>query len=69
MWLVIVAVPTFVDFFAGNVGLPSTDNWLRFALALPLGLVAGLYVGDALLEIVRANTREKAEYRGPDSVG
>ena len=69
MWLVIVAVPTFVDFFAGKVGLPSADNWFRFALALPLGLVAGLYVGDALLEIVRANTREKTEYRRPDSVG
>jgi uncharacterized membrane protein len=68
-WLVAVAVPTVIDFAAGEVGLPSAGNWLRFTLALPLGLVAGLYVGDALIEIVRANTREKAEYRGPDSVG
>jgi len=69
MWLVAVAVPTVIDFGAGEIGLPSAGNWLRFALALPLGLLAGLYLGDALVEIVRANTRKKAEYRRPDSVG
>jgi uncharacterized membrane protein len=68
-WLVAVAVPTVIDFAAGEVGLPSAGNWLRFSLALPLGLLAGLYLGDALVEIVRRNSPQKAEYRRPDSVG
>jgi hypothetical protein len=35
-----------------------------------LGLLAGLYLGDALIEIVRLNSaKEKQEYRGEDSVG
>jgi len=32
-----------------------------------LGLLAGLYLGDALIEIVRLNsTKEKQEYRSED---
>jgi uncharacterized membrane protein len=69
MWLVVVAAPTVIDFAAGEIGLPSAGNWLRFSLALPLGLLAGLYLGDALVEIVRRNSPQKAEYRRPDSVG
>jgi hypothetical protein len=55
----VVAAPTVVDFVAGQLGLPSLVNWARFAVALPLGLLAGLYLGDALIEIVRANTGQK----------
>ena len=69
-WLAVVAVPTVIDFVAGQLGLPSLGNWSRFAVALPLGLVAGLYLGDALIEIVRANTvRQKEEFPGGDLVG
>jgi uncharacterized membrane protein len=70
VWLAIVAAPTVLDFAAGQLGLPSLGNWTRFAVALPLGLLAGLYLGDALIEIVRLNSaEEKREYRGEDSVG
>ena len=70
LWLAIVAAPTVLDFVAGQIGLPSLGNWPRFALAVPLGLLAGLYLGDALLEIVRQNTRpaERA-HSTQDSVG
>ena len=40
---------------AGQLGLPNLGNWTRFAVALPLGLLAGLYLGDALMAIVRQN--------------
>jgi len=56
VWLAVVAAPTVLDFAAGLVGLPSLPNWPRFALAIPLGLLAGLYLGDALLTIVRQNS-------------
>jgi uncharacterized membrane protein len=70
IWLAIVAVPTILDFAAGQLGLPSLGNWTRFAVALPLGLLAGFYLGDALIEIVRLNSaKENREYRGEDSVG
>lgn len=69
VWLVAVAAPTVIDFAAGEVGLPSAGNWLRLSLALPVGLLAGLYLGDALVEIVRRNLSENAEYRASDSVG
>ena len=70
IWLAIVAAPTVLDFVAGQLGLPSLGNWIRFAVALPLGALAGLYLGDALIEIVRLNSRkEKQEFHGEDSVG
>jgi uncharacterized membrane protein len=70
VWLAVIAVPTVLDFAAGQLGLPNLGNWARFAVALPLGLLAGLYLGDALFEIVRLNSaKEKQEYRGEDSVG
>ena len=69
-WLAIVAVPTVIDFAAGQLGLPSMGNWVRFAVALPLGLVAGLYFGDALLEIVRVNAnRSSPNNSDRDSLG
>ena len=70
IWLAIVAAPTVLDFAAGQFGLPSLDNWTRFAVALPLGLLAGLYLGDALIEIVRLNSSQtNSEYQDEDSVG
>jgi uncharacterized membrane protein len=70
LWLAVVATPTVIDFVAGQLGLPSLGNWLRFTTALPLGLVAGLFLGDELIEIVRVNTgQEKQEFPGEDSVG
>lgn len=50
-WLVAAALPTAVDFAAGVVGLPSLANWPRFAVALPLGALCGLYVADAVVDI------------------
>jgi uncharacterized membrane protein len=70
LWLVVVAAPTVLDFAAGQLGLPSLGNWTRFAVALPLGLLAGLYVGDALLDIVRINTSQaKKVFSDENSVG
>jgi uncharacterized membrane protein len=59
VWLAVVAAPTILDFAAGQLGLPSLGNWARFTVALPLGLLAGLYLGDALIEIVRLNSEQK----------
>ena len=70
VWLVVVAAPTVLDFAAGQVGLPNLGNWVRFGVALPLGLLAGLYLGDALMEIARLNSsRTNPEYPSEDSVG
>jgi uncharacterized membrane protein len=70
LWLAVMAMPTIIDFVGGQLGLPSLGNWARFAVALPLGLLAGLYLGDALIEIVRANSgQEKGEFLEEDSVG
>jgi uncharacterized membrane protein len=63
LWLAIVAAPTVLDFAAGQLGLPSLGNWARCALAVPFGLVAALFLGDAVIEIVRQNTRaDKPEH-------
>jgi uncharacterized membrane protein len=56
IWLLVVATPTILDFAAGQVGLPALGNWTRFAVALPLGGLGGLYLSDALIEIVRLNS-------------
>jgi uncharacterized membrane protein len=68
-WLAIVAVPTVVDFTAARTGLPSASNWARFILATPLGLLAGLYLADALIEIVRRNSPTGTGRSGQDPVG
>ena len=70
VWLAVVAAPTVLDFVAGQIGLPSLGNWTRFSVALPLGLLAGLYLGDALIEIIRLNSpQSKPEFPREDSVG
>jgi uncharacterized membrane protein len=68
LWLGVLAVPTVLDFLAGQLGLPSLTNWSRLALAVPLGLVAALFLGDALITIVTANTGDPTATRGADSV-
>ena len=47
-----------LDVAAGQIGLPGFGNWARFVVALPLSFLAGLYLGDALIEIVRVNSRQ-----------
>ena len=70
IWLAVVAAPTVLDFAAGQFGLPSLGNWARFFLALPLGLLAGLFLGDGLIETVRLNsTRRIPNESAQDSVG
>lgn len=70
LWLAVVALPTVLDFISGQLGLPSLANWPRFGLAVPLGLLAGLYLGDALLEIVRQNSQTpESSTISQDSVG
>lgn len=69
-WLALAALPSVLDFAAGQLGLPSLGNWTRLIVALPLGLLAGLFLGDALLEIVRLNSQPRnPEFPGGDSVG
>jgi uncharacterized membrane protein len=50
VWLLIVALPTGLDVTAGILGLAGLGNWPRFAIAVPLGLICGLYLGDALAD-------------------
>jgi len=70
VWLAVVAAPTVLDFVAGQLGLPSLGNWTRFAVALPLGGLAGFYLSDALIEIVRLNSGQgNSEFHSEDSVG
>ena len=65
IWLAAVAAPTILDFAAGQLGLPSLGNWQRMTLALPLGFLVAIYLGDALIAIVRQNSTQKTT----DSVG
>jgi uncharacterized membrane protein len=68
-WLVVFLVPTVADWILGVAGLASSNNWLRFALAAPLGFTAAVFVGHALREIVRRNSHPEAPGSGTDSVG
>lgn len=63
LWLAVAAAPTVLDFAAGQLGLPSLGGWERFALALPLGLLAALFLGDALIAIAAANRTGEASTR------
>jgi len=68
LWLALAAAPTVLDFAAGQLGLPSLGNWPRLALAAPLGALAGLYLGDALITIVEANTPARSATQDEDPV-
>ena len=50
-WLVIAATPTVADFALGLVGLPSLANWPRLAVAVPPGLLLGLALADAIVDL------------------
>ena len=65
VWLAVLAVPTVLDFAAGQLGLPSLGNWPRMAVAAPLGFVAALFLGDALITISEANPSPGPDC-GPD---
>ena len=52
-WLVIVAIPSVADFTLGLVGLPSLPNWPRLALAMPPGLLLGLALANAIVDLGR----------------
>ncbi len=47
-WLIAVATPNLLDVAAGNLGLPSAANWPRFAMAVPVGVVAGVLLAEGL---------------------
>jgi len=66
--LAIVAAPSVLDFVAGQVGLPSVGNWARFAIASPAGLLVGLFLGDALIDIARLNSQSDLESPTVDPV-
>jgi uncharacterized membrane protein len=51
-WLLVVALPSAVDVALGLLGLPSLSNLPRLAVALPLGLICGLYLADGIAESV-----------------
>ena len=70
IWLLVTAAPTVLDFAAGQLGLPALGNWTRFFVALPLGFLAGLYLGDALIEVVRVNSKQHDSNKSDrDSLG
>jgi uncharacterized membrane protein len=50
-WLIVVSLPTLIDFSASLVGLPSLPNWPRFWIAAPLGLLLGLAIADAIVDL------------------
>ena len=66
--LAVVAAPSVLDFVAGQLGLPSVGNWTRFAIASPAGLLVGLFLGDALIDIARLNSRSNLESSEMDPV-
>lgn len=67
-WLLIIAIPSVIDFAAARAGLPSAGNWVRFGMATPLGLLAGFYLADALIEITRRNAPAATRRSGMDPV-
>lgn len=69
LWLLIASVPSILDWAFGILGLPQAGNWVRWTLALPPGLLAGLFLGDALIEIVRRNTAAGPQQDAGDPVG
>lgn len=50
-WLGLWAVPTIVDALMSLAGLPSLSNVPRLLLAVPLGLVAGLFLATAIADL------------------
>jgi uncharacterized membrane protein len=53
VWLIAATAPTFIDVGARLVGLQGLANIPRLLVALPAGLVLGLLLGEALIELAR----------------
>ncbi len=60
-WLAAAALPTAADVAAGLLGLPGLANWPRFAVALPLGMLCGLWLARATVEAVRARASQEVD--------
>jgi uncharacterized membrane protein len=57
VWIAAASIPSIVDFTLGLVGFPSLSNWPRFVIALGPGLLLGLLLADAVVEL--ATTRDE----------
>ena len=51
-WLLFAIAVNVIDVGAGLVGLSGLPNWPRFAIALPLGLLCGLYLAVGIVDTV-----------------
>jgi uncharacterized membrane protein len=51
-WLLIAIVVNLIDVAAGIVGLSGLPNWPRFAIALPIGLLCGLFLAVGIVDTV-----------------
>jgi uncharacterized membrane protein len=51
-WLLIAIAANAIDVGAGFAGLSGLPNWPRFAIALPLGLLCGLYLAVGIVDTV-----------------
>ncbi len=51
-WLLVAIVANVIDVAAGIVGLSGLPNWPRFAIALPLGVLCGLYLAAGIVDTV-----------------
>jgi uncharacterized membrane protein len=51
-WLLVAIVVNLMDVAAGIVGLSGLPNWPRFAIALPLGLLCGLFLAVGIVDTV-----------------
>ena len=51
-WLLAAVAVNVIDVAAGLVGFSGLPNWPRFAVALPLGLLCGLYLAVGIVDAV-----------------
>ncbi|MDX1390259.1 MAG: DUF2085 domain-containing protein [Acidobacteriota bacterium] len=57
-WLIVAVAPSVVDVAAGVVGLGGLPNVPRLLVALPAGVVLGLLLGEAVLDLA-SSIRER----------
>jgi uncharacterized membrane protein len=60
LWLGALLVPTAADALAARVGWPSLANAPRFSLAIPLGLVTGLFLAVGIADLARPRAARAA---------
>jgi uncharacterized membrane protein len=63
-WLAAAVAPTAIDFGFGWVGLPALANLPRALLAVPAGLVAGLFLSVAILDLFESRNGAERPARG-----